>query len=548
MPRFVGLSITVTLASIFCSTSAMNGLALPGVLLPFVLAATVVVLAVVFRKLDFSAINGKLTPAEYALLAYAAAIGVVRLIPYTLQYVDHSLAGAVNYDDHFHFQELASLVNTERFPPRLNFNPESYLHFYYLPWIPAAALSDILKLVTGQSFLKLTYGLDALVLDLSATFIFIAFARHVLDERARNLAILAALLAGAVVEGMFEITDLVQGKLEHDEWWQTGLHMTNQFSMWTTLVVWVPHHLISAMALLLAVVVATEPLALNPRTSFAAQAAAGLLLGFALFSSIFAFIGGMLALAPLLLRFKRYPRSVLVLALALGLPSMPLLYIYLHSNSANGFVLFQAFDNWTEHSGIFVAGFVGIAIALLLMLMEVGWLFYVPFRLDRASLTRSPLGPLAITSFLFLLSTAVISFKGANNYAMRGSIAPVSILCCYFAQFVTGRIVPASSDSGVAPWPRWANVALLAAIILAGIGQFNQFALHCWSSWSAVAFAEETDACKKYILAVNEKAVPQIEMAKLASCRYQGGVYNIERSFEKRPLSHDDEELTGRGP
>ncbi len=292
-----------------------------GFLLPFVFAATVGFAQSSSENLTSSK-GAALTPVEYALLAYAAIIGVVRLIPYTLQYVDHSLVGAVNYDDHFHFQELASLVNTERFPPRLNFNPESYLHFYYLPWIPAAALSDILKLVTGQSFLKLTYGLDALFLDLSATFIFIAFARHVLDERARNLAILAALLAGAVVEGMFEITDLVQGKLEHDEWWQTGLHMTNQFSMWTTLVVWVPHHLISAMALLLAVVVATEPLTLNPRTSFAAQAAAGLLLGFALFSSIFAFIGGMLALAPLLLRFKRYPRSVLVLALALGLPSM----------------------------------------------------------------------------------------------------------------------------------------------------------------------------------------------------------------------------------
>jgi hypothetical protein len=546
--RIFQLSIIVVLASSFCAAALMNALRLPGGLLPLILALACGLCAIAFRTLDLEKIGKKLTPLEYGLLGYAALIGIVRLIPYTLQYVDHSLVGAANFDDNWHFQELASLVNTERFPPRLNFRPESYLHFYYLPWIPAAALSDALKLVTGQSFIKLTYGLDALLLGLAATFIFILFVRHVLEERARNLPIVAALIAGAAMEGVLLLAKLQGPTFEIDEWWETRFLIYNQFSTWTTLLVWVPHHLISAMALLLAVVVATEPLTLTPRRSFTAQAAAGLLLGFSLFSSIFAFMGGMTALLPLLLRFRGRLEHLAVMGLFLVLPSIPLLYIYLHANSANGFIWLKAFTNWSEKFDFFAAGFVGILVALLLMCMEVGWLFLASVRMDRNPSGRFPLWPLAVASVLFLASTAIISFKGSNNYSMRGAIAPVAILCCYWAEAVARRINSNEVGLRVLPWPRLTQFAFVGALVVACLAHFNEFALHFWSSWRAVRYESETITCKERITAINSGPAAQADVAQLENCRFPGSIYGVERQFEKPTLRSEDEELVGRGP
>jgi hypothetical protein len=542
------LSIVAILAAVFCAASAMNALSLPGVYLPFILLSACILCAAAFRKLDFAEAGAKLAPLEWGLLTYAGVIGAIRLVPYTLQYLDHSLASAVNFDDNWHFQELASLVNTERFPPRLNFHPGSYLHFYYLPWIPAAALSDIFKLTTGQSFIKFSYGLDALFLGLAASLIFILFVRHVLEKDARKLPIVAALIAGAGVDGALAILRLAQGRLEHGEWWQTGFLINNQFSTWTTLLVWVPHHLISAMALLLALVVATEPITLTPRKSFAAQVAAGLLLGVSLFSSIFAFLGGALALAPLLVRFKQNPKALAIMGVALAAPSMPLLYIYTHANSANGFLWLKAFTNWNENFDFAGAGFVGIGVALLLMCLEVGWLFVASIRMDRASLTRSPLGPLAAASAIYLATTAFVSFKGSNNFAMRGAIAPVAILCCYWAQVVARKKELPVAEGRVFAAPRMSQLAFLCVAAVACVAQVNELALHVWSSWRAIGYESETQSCKETITAINSGAAVSVNAAQLQDCRNKGSVYSLERPFEKPTLRPEDEELAGPGP
>lgn len=526
----------------------MNALSLPGIYLPFILLAAVALCAAGFRKLELAECETKISPLEWGLIAYAGLIGVIRLVPYTLQYIDHSLASAVNFDDNWHFQELASLVNTERFPPRLNFHPGSYLHFYYLPWIPAAALSDLFKMTTGQPFVKLTYGLDALLLGLAASFIFILFVRHVLEHSARKLPILAVLIAGAAVDGAFALLRLTQGRLEHGEWWQTAFLIENQFSTWTTLLVWVPHHLISAMALLLAVVVATEPLTLTPRKSVAAQLAAGLLLGFSLFSSVFAFLGGVVTLAPLILRFKQNPKYLAFIALAVALPSIPLLYIYTHANSANGFLWLKAYSNWNEKFSFPGAGYVGVTVALLLMCLEVGWLFVSSVRTDRRSLTRSPLGPLAAAGAIFLITTAIVSFKGSNNFAMRGAIVPVVILCCYWSQVTNRKREIATAEERTAAASHMSRFAFVCVAAIACLAQFNELALHVWSSWRAIGYASETQACKETIAAINSGAIPSAGSAQLKDCQNNATVYSVERAFEKPALRPEDEELVGRGP
>lgn len=547
MVQILELMIVTVLASSLCAAAVMNALALPGSLLPFVLTIICILCAVAFRKLDVEKIDKRLTPFEYGLLGLAGVVGVARLIPYTLQYVDHSLAGAVNFDDNWHFQELASLVNSERFPPRLNFHPDAYLHFYYLPWIPAAAFSDVLKLATGQSFIKFAYGLDALFLNLASTFIFILFVRHVLEERARNLTIVAVLIAGAAMEGALLLADFSAPSFEIDEWWETRFLVFNQFSMWTTLLIWVPHHLISAMAALLAVVVATEPFTLTPRRSLTAHAAAGLLLGFSLFSSIFAFLGGMTALLPLLLRYKRHLAHLAALGLAFIPPSIPLLYIYLHANSANGFIWFKAFTNWSEKFNSFGAGFVGIILALLLMCIEVGWLFVAAMRIDRNPSTGSPLRPIAIASALYLVSTAIISFKGSNNYSMRGAIVPVAILCCYWAEVVARRMNPNETGLRGLPWPRMSQTAFAGAVVVACAAQLNELSLHLASSWQAVSYASETQACKERIFVINSDSAARADAEQLKDCRFPASIYGVERQFEKQTLRPEDEELMGRG-
>lgn len=534
----------------FLTAGVMTTLQLSGSVLPLVLA---VVLGAVWWALHGMAADWhqpQLERHEQALVGFALLVGLLRLAPYAWQYIAGVLVAPVTWDDNWHFQELASLVNAERFPPRLNFAPEAYFHFYYVPWVPAAAVSSLLATLTGAPMIKLGYAVGALLLDLGIAWGLIVAVRHLCPSEGRIWALGALVVAGAAIDGLFALRHLaVLGHPLHAEWWQLGLLVANSFSALSTSLIWVPHHMFAAVAMLLAVVVATEPVTLALRAGRAPWIVAGLLIGTAAFSSIFAFAGGVLALVPLLWELARSSdrRRLWWLIGSTIIPALPLAYIYLGADARGGFVIGQAFTEWARATGKPAMGIVGGVIALALMVLEIGWLFVVGRGLDQGGADIARQRAVAIACALMLASTAVIGFTGSNNWALRATIVPVVLLAgyvgCGFARASAGGL------SAVAPRmdPALLGKAGAAALCLAGIAHLNETALLVGASVRAPAYATETPECKAAILRANLAFETSGPAPTPGLCRDPLSPYHIERPFNKQPVTAVDRELMGRG-
>lgn len=524
------------LISSVMTAALMTALTLPAGVLPLVLALVFAAAMSGVRETAACLFVPKLTRLEKALLAFVLAIGLLRLAPYAYQYAAGVLVAPVTWDDNWHFQELASLVNAGRYPPRLNFAPEAHFHFYYVPWMPAAALSSLLLTLTGTPMIKASYAVGALVLLLAIAWSLILVLRHLCSEAARPWALACLAVAGAAADGIFALLHLIAGGQPfHAEWWQTGFNVTNSFSALSTALIWVPHHMIGGMALLLALAVVTEPRTLRLRSDPHAFAIAGLLAACSAFSSIFAFVGGAIALSPLLWELVRAPdRRIVWLAAAFAIPALPLTYIYLGADARGGFVIGQAFSAWGASGGTIV-GLAGLCVAFILMMVEVGFLFAVGRSLHPGRDGDRRLNAIAVAAVAMLASTAVIGFSGSNNWALRATIVPVVILACYAGR---GLGLAAMPESAIAR-------AGAAALGLAALAHVNEVSLLAIASARSPAYVAETAECKATILAVNrDRTAPA---GSLATCRDKLSPYHIERPFNKNPLSPEDRELMGRG-
>jgi hypothetical protein len=308
--------------------------------------------------------------------------------------------------------------------------------------------------------------------------------------------------------------------------------------------------MIAAMALLLAVVVATEPITLAPRTGTRPYMVAGLLMGVGAYSSIFAFVGGVLALLPLLWLLIRSPgRSRLAwLAMAVIIPALPLSYIYLGADARAGIVFAQPFTAWARQSGITLIGFVGVAVALVTMVLEVGWLWFVGRGLDRGDPDGSVVRTIGNASALVLASTCIIGFAGSNNWALRATIVPVVLLAAYVGRgFATRGEV--SHEAGEYPGLDRGMLTRVGAVALAlaTVAHLNGTALLLDASLRSPAYATETAACKAAILAINRGSDQPATQPGRNICRDKLSAYHIEQPFSKRRLSPEDRELMGAG-
>lgn len=528
------------------TAAVMTLLGLPATALPLVLALLWGGAISTLRKDALAWRQPPLQQIEIALLAFALIVGLMRLTPYAYQYAAGALVAPVTWDDNWHFQELASLVNAERFPPRLNFHPESYFHFYYVPWVPAAAVSSLLLTTTGTGMLKLGYALGALLLCLAIAWSLIVVVRHLCPPEARRFAYLALLLAGAAVDGLFALRNIAAaGLIQHAEWWQAGLLVLNSFSALSTALIWVPHHLTGAMAMLLAVLVATEPVTLAPRDGLRPYAIAGLLMATAAYSSIFAFVGGAIALSPLLLELARDRdrRKLAILGAAFLVPALPLAYIYVGADARGGFIVGHAFHTWTKETGSTMLGFVGITLAFIFMVLEVGWLYVIGRGLDTNDEDGARVRRISAMSAAVLASTAVVAFSGSNNWALRATIVPVVLLAAY-----VGRGLAASEPrDGTRLDPGVIRKAGAVALALAAIAHLNETAVLATRAVRAPAYAAENDSCKAAILALNASQSQRTTLPDRRDCRDAHSAYHIERRFQKDPLTDVDRELMGRG-
>lgn len=546
------MTITGAIAAVMmaaCLTAGtMTLLQLSGAMLPVVFAAVLAVVSWGLGRFDVDWRQPRLEAWEKAFVGFATAVALLRLAPYAYQYLAGELVAPITWDDNWHFQEVASLVNAERFPPRLNFKPDSYFHFYYVPWVPAAALASLLKSGTGVAMIKLAYAMGALGLCLAVAWLLIVAIRHLVPTDGRRWAFAALVIAGAAVDGLFAIRNFVAlGHPMHAEWWQNGLLVANSFSALSASLIWVPHHMAGAMAALLALVIATEPLTLKLRRDRAPFVVAGVLMAVAAFSSVFAFIGGVLALLPLLWELARSKDKLRLgwLAVAFVVPALPLAYIYLGSEARGGFVVGQAFSAWSQQTGSPALGLAGLAIAFMLMMLEVGWLYVIGRGLDRGDDGSARLRGIALAAAMVLASTAVIGFSGSNNWALRATIVPVVLLAAYVGRGLaagSSEVAPARLDRAVI------MKAGAAALCLGGVAHLNEVAVLVGASARSPAFAAETASCKAAIMAYNRGsgAAGSID-ASLRECRSELSPYHVERPFWKATITPVDRELMGRG-
>lgn len=538
-------AVIATMIGACLTAGLMTLLQLSGAALPVVFILVLAVVAWGLGRLDVDWRQPRLEGWEKALIGFAAAVALLRLGPYAYQYIAGVLVAPITWDDNWHFQEVASLVNAERFPPRLNFKPDSYFHFYYVPWVPTAALGSLLQSVTGMAMIKLVYALGALGLCLAIAWVLIVAIRHLVPPAGRPWAMAALMIAGAAVDGLFAIRHfVVLGHPLHAEWWQNGLLIANSFSALSTSLIWVPHHLTGAMAVLLALVVATEPMTLALRSGRVPFVLAGLLMAVAAFSSVFAFIGGVLALFPLVWELARSKDKSRLGWLALGfiVPALPLAYIYLGSDARGGIVIGQAFTAWTGQTGKAGMGLFGVLLAFLLMVLEVGWLFIIGKGLDRGGEDGAPMRSVAVAAALVLASTAFIGFSGSNNWALRATIVPVVLLAAYVGRgFAAGNGAVARLDPAVT------SKAGAAALCLAGVAHLNEVALLVGASARSPAYASETAECKAAILRANLPYETSGPSPTPGICRDKLSPYHIERPFKKAMITPEDRELMGRG-
>lgn len=536
--------IVAGMVASYLAAGAMVLLGLPSSLLPLVCLVVMAGAVWALRDVSRDWCQPTLERLEKALLAYALLVGLMRLTPYAWQYIAGVLVAPVTWDDNWHFQEVASLVNAERWPPRLNFAPGAYFHFYYVSWMPAAAISSLLGSLTGLPMIKLGYGLGALLLDLAVAWSLIVTIRHLCPREARAYALGALLVAGAAIDGLVAIRNLaVLGQPQHAEWWQAEMLVLNSFSALSTSLIWVPHHLTGAAAVLLALVVATEPQTLAPREGWRPFVVAGLLMGVAAYCSIFAFAGGAIALSPLLLELLRGrdKTRLAVLAAAMMLPALPLAYIYLGAEARGGFVVGQAFRQWAGATGNPAMGFAGIMIAFVGMLLEVGWLYVVARGLDGGGENASRLRAIGVACAVMLASTAVIGFSGSNNWALRATLVPVVLLAALVGHGLASRDSGGRLDRDVIA------KAGAAALGLAGLAHLNETVLLAGAALRSPAYEAETARCKAGILAFIRYGGDAAPATAVEGCRDALTAYHIERRFQKAPVTAIDRELMGHG-
>lgn len=524
------------------SASVMNLFALRPQVLPAVFA-TSLLLFVPFCSAAATRISQprsleRYDTVEKLIILFAVIIGAVRAAAYSVDGFQPGVDAIVS-DDYWHFQEISSLVNTPHYPPVASFFSEKFLHFYYAPWMLPATLSVIFEWLFERPHIKAAYGLACVLLNASSMVLILGFARAICPSTPRlRLFVLILVLTGAVADGAFVLSNLPQSPpLAHAEWWQTKFLINAQFSTISTLLIWVPHHLFSA-AVMLAAAVIYSGATRGGRGSLPAMVVIGALLSSSLYSSVFVFIGGLFALLPLLF-IKTRPANVLVAAAVSVIISLPLLYIYVNSDSTGGWRFFAPFLAYSEWFGFLWTGALGTVVALVFVALEVGLMAGMALVCNLGRQQKA----LVAMSTAFLASTAVVSYSGYNNYAMRGAIIPTVVL---------GTIIAATIDTG--KLTKWNNrmlvsrIGIYTIIALAFVAQLNESLSFIEKAIRATMVGHGGPACRRAISEMNNDRIGIPDTYKLFEvCNSPYAVYLLERPFRKSELNESDHELLGRG-
>jgi hypothetical protein len=376
----------------------------------------------------------ELTRKEHlACLGFAVMLFLPRL-PYLIEPLLGYSVNAVCDDDLWHIQEFASLIHSPRFPPASTFDDSKYLSTYYAPWMFGAVV-----FWTGLlSTVKQALAINVFVCQLFLAYGVIYAARFLFPEASHRRAFITLLVLYGGFDFIYWLSSL-SFIPTHSEWWARDFGFNLQFSSFFTLSLWVPHHVMSALAIFYASYL------LHQSSRWPAQVLAGIVFLFAVFSSVFVVIGAFPLLCWLHLR-KQYLNALFLIMCVFLVFSIPLWWIYLGKADV-GFELVGAFfgdlgNHWKTHErAAFLVFLLILSLELLPLIAAASVAVRWPVALNVWGLPsisgqRDPINPQGLLelrgiwfcAFFYLLSTYFIAFSGTNNYAMRGSIVPICAL------------------------------------------------------------------------------------------------------------------------
>ena len=458
---------------------------------------------------------------------HAAALGLATIlalprVPYLFEPLVGAAFDAACWDDWWHVQELASIVHSPSFPLRSTFVPDALFSFYYAAWMPGAAAFLASVLVTAKQALFV----DIALLQIMAAYA-VVYAGHVLcgsDVRRRHVLVGAVVFFGGfdAVYGVATMaTNWLRGTshaIPHAEWWPTAVGFELQHSNIVTLALWVPHHLAAAVAVGFVLMLLSRPL--TPMRG----AVAGVAFTYAAFASAFVWLGALPFVAWVVLRHRPALTGLGVCAVVSAALALPNAWMYLRSD-APGIEWFGVVQDYWYERGFWwsLPAFVGVLAVEFLPLL-------VALRIGRREHAEHRV-PLLLAA-AFLLSTYVVAYHGANNYATRGAAVP-SLVLVYCA--VPGLSTLATTRT----WRTW----VLVPFFLGGLWELASF-----SNAARHAYMHVTPF-HRAVLASNLRhgEAPSAELQEAAD-EVPEGWYLIEnhRQTAKPRLRESDQELFTR--
>jgi hypothetical protein len=442
------------------------------------------------------------------------AFGIILFLPRFPYLIEGLLGYSVNMygDDSQHLQMMSSLAHTPAFPPKSTFDNSRFLSYYYAPWMLGAAIyaSGIVSTV------KEALGLSVLVYCTLFSYAAVYGSRIALkDARLQTIFLVLAILFGGF-DFFYWLSNLTVIP-QHSEWWALEFGFTIQYSNFFTLVLWVQQHLLAAVAILYALLLATSrgaPL----------RILAGVLLLSGFFSSPFVCLGGIPLFGWYFIQARLLTSLTIIVPTFLVL-SVPLWWIFLGKAAPVGFKLFGPLSPfWMEHKKA----------AFLVFLLIVTLELFPLLAASSVSITRDRKPSRAILLLLtglFLLSTFFFEFSLGSNYAMRGSIVPILTLT-YLA------------TPTISIWLRHVRSIpfriLVTGYLLGGILEYAEF----WRG-SMIAFAQSNTQFNVAVLRFNEgqSRATGADLARLAEGS-DGAWYLIERARPRKEHIDEDDVLS----
>jgi len=445
----------------------MNSLIIKTGYVAYVYIASVLISYLLVAKSGLGSIgkNGSIvfSKKEKVLLAFAfIGISLLFILPRAGYVAEYFLGYAINpvcADDYWHFQELSSLINTESYPPVSSFDSSKYLSFYYAPWMFVVFIYYAISL--GANTIKSSYFMGYTIYIVLVVYSIFYFSYRLSRSKKQFYFLIYIVLLYSGFESVYIFTN----PINHNEWWMLdyfGLKM--QFSSFSTLTLWVMHHLLSAVSLLLAYYVFSNLKLMQARKGFGYVLVAILLVN-AFYSSVFVFLGAVpFAIYVALRELKTNRASIIYIGIISVLLVSPMLWMYLGKHSESGFILLphvERLSNVRLREALFSLSMLKslVKFIALVSLELIVYLLVIAKSAKTIGKERRRL-VLLVLALGFIISTFFIAYPGANNYAMRGAIVPLLIL---------GYIVSEYFDREVR-----VNVITIPLLALLALGSFNE--------------------------------------------------------------------------